>query len=58
MVTFFLIPSVDWSMSPAAKVLWKFSDNLIKTIASQSEESHGARSTHPIVSYPLSIGYL
>jgi hypothetical protein len=53
-----MIPSVDWSMSSAAKVLWKFSDNMIKTVTSQSEELHRRQEHAPVCSYPLSIGYV
>jgi hypothetical protein len=52
-----MIPSVDWSMSSAAKVLWKFSDNMIKTITSQSEELQRRQEHAPGCSYPLSIGF-
>jgi hypothetical protein len=53
-----MIPSVDWSMSSAAKVLWKFSDNMIKTVTSQSEELQRRQEHAPVCSYSLSIGYL
>jgi hypothetical protein len=39
-------------------VIGKFSDNMIKTITSQSEESQRRQAHAPGCSYPLSIGYL
>ena len=39
----FMIPVGDWSTSSAAKVRWKFSDNMIRIITSAWEESRPRR---------------
>jgi hypothetical protein len=49
LTTFFMIPDGDWSTVLRhwrRRVLWKFSDNMIKAITSQSEKSHD-RATVP-----------
>jgi hypothetical protein len=53
-----MIPSGDWFTSSVEKARWKFSDNMIETITSQSEESPQRQEHAPGCSYPLSIGYL
>jgi hypothetical protein len=53
-----MTPDGTWSSSSAEKVRWKFSDNMIQTITSQSKESQRRQEPAPDCSYPLSIGYL
>ena len=48
-----MMPADDSSMSLAAKVRWKFSDNVIQIITNQTEGYQRRQEHEPGYSYPL-----
>jgi len=57
----FMIPDGDWSTGLRhwrRRVLWKFSDNMIKAITSQSEKSQRRLGTALGCLCPLLVAYL